>query len=127
MSDELYKKLRKLNEYITKEQIFALYEQVLSEIESGKKDTGVWTKAYADSRGDLQIQKALYIEMMVERYALAGAAQEELLNEKTTKRKNWEDKKKALEESQNYSNGLLFFLIILAGVILVSFLFSTFY
>ena len=115
MSDELYKKLKKLNGYITKEQIFALYEQVLSEIESEKKDTGVWTKAYADSRGDLQVQKALYIEMMVERYALAGAAQEELLNEKTTKRKNWEDKKQALEESQNYSNGLLFFLIILAG------------
>ena len=57
----------------------------MSEIESGKKDTGVWTKAYADSRGDLQIQNALYIEMMVERYALAGAAQEELL--KSTKRK----------------------------------------
>ena len=38
-----YTKL-KLNEYITKEQIFALYEQVLSEIESGKKDTGVGQK-----------------------------------------------------------------------------------
>ena len=78
-------------------------------------------------RGDLQIQKALYIEMMVERYALAGAAQEELLNEKNNKKEKIGKIKKALEESQNYSNGLLFFLIILAGVILASFLFSIFY
>ena len=49
MSDELYKKLKKLKQYLTKEQIYALYEQVSNEIESGQKDTGVWAKAYADA------------------------------------------------------------------------------
>ena len=38
MSDDLYKKLKKLNEYITKEQIYALYEQVSNEIERGEND-----------------------------------------------------------------------------------------
>lgn len=106
--------------------IYALYEQVSNEIESGTKDTGVWTKAYADARGDLQMQKALYIEMMVERYALAGEAKEELQKEKQLKRKNWEDKKKALEDSENYSTGLLFFLTIFGGIPLVLFLLSLF-
>ena len=67
MYDDLFNKLKKTNEFITKEQIYALYDQVSKEIESGMKDNGVWTKAHADARGDLQMQKALYIEMMVER------------------------------------------------------------
>ena len=38
--------------------------------------------------------------MMVERYALAGTAQEQLLNEKAIKRKNWKDKKSSLRKSK---------------------------
>ena len=80
MFDDLFNKLKKTSEFITKEQIYALYDQVSKEIESGMKDNGVWTKAYADARGDLQAAKAIYIELMVERYVLAGEAQQEAIN-----------------------------------------------
>ena len=94
MYDDLFNKLKKTNEFITKEQIYALYEQVLNEIKSGKQDAGVWAKAYADARGDLQVQKALYIELMVERYVLAGEAEQEAinLNKKKEKRKAFKEK-----------------------------------
>ena len=51
-----------------------MYEKVADDIEQGFKDKGVWTKAFADSGGDLQKQKAIYIELMVERMVLAEAA-----------------------------------------------------
>ena len=115
MFDDLFNKLKKTNEFITKEQIYALYEQVSHEIESGKKDTGVWTKAYADARGDLQMQKALYIEMMVERYALAGEAQEEL------KKKEADQKKKQEQEAQQTINSQRTGKIILTSILFLPF------
>ena len=101
MYDDLFNKLKKTNEFITKEQIYALYEQVLNEIKSGKQDAGVWAKAYADARGDLQVQKALYIELMVERYVLAGEAEQEAinLNKKKEKRKAFKEKMDKATES----------------------------
>ena len=101
MYDDLFNKLKKTNEFITKEQIYALYEQVLNEIKSGKQDAGVWAKAYADARGDLQVQKALYIELMVERYILAGEAEQEAinLNKKKEKRKAFKEKMDKATES----------------------------
>ena len=87
MYDDLFNKLKKTNEFITKEQIYALYDQVSKEIESGMKDNGVWTKAYADARGDLQAAKGIYIELMVERYVLAGEAQQEAFNKSQKSKK----------------------------------------
>ena len=105
MYDDLFNKLKKTNEFITKEQIYALYDQVAKEIESGMKDNGVWTKAYADARGDLQMQKALYIEMMVERYVLAGEAQQETIN-RSQKNKKKEDFKKKITEDEDFGDTL---------------------
>ncbi len=99
MYDDLYNKLKKTNEFITKEQIYALYDQVSKEIESGKKDNGVWTKAYADARGDLQTAKGIYIELMVERHMLAREAEEEVMMQKKEIK---EREEKEISESIEY-------------------------
>lgn len=110
MYDDLFNKLKKTNEFITKEQIYALYDQVSKEIESGMKDNGVWTKAYADARGDLQMQKALYIEMMVEKYALASAAEEEVSKQKKKEKEIVELEKKQEREKGAFTLLILLFL-----------------
>ena len=51
-----------------------MYEVIHDDIEAGKKDNGVWTKAFVDAEGELQKQKAIYIALMVERLILAEAA-----------------------------------------------------
>ena len=107
MYDDLFNKLKKTNEFITKEQIYALYDQVSKEIESGMKDNGVWTKAYADARGDLEAAKGIYIELMVERYVLAGEAQQEAINRNQKNKRKKELKKKidtATERVKEYIN-----------------------
>ena len=87
MFDDLFNKLKKTNEFITKAQIYALYDQVPKETESGMKYNGVWTKAYADARGDLQLAEGTYIELMVERYLLAGKGQQEAINKSQKSKK----------------------------------------
>ena len=57
---------------------YQLYAQVSAEIEEGQKEPGVWAKAFADAKGDEQKTKAIYIELMVERLALAQQSQTEL-------------------------------------------------
>ena len=107
MYDDLFNKLKKTNEFITKEQIYALYDQVSKEIESDMKDNGVWTKAYADARADLQAAKGIYIELMVERYVLAGEAQQEAINRNQKNKRKKELKKKidtATEGVKEYIN-----------------------
>ena len=51
-----------------------MYEVIHDDIEAGRKDNGVWTKAFVDAEGELQKQKAIYIALMVERLILAEAA-----------------------------------------------------
>ena len=63
---------------------YQLYAQVSAEIEQGQKEPGVWAKAFADAKGDEQKTKAIYIELMVERLALAHQSQAELLAGQTT-------------------------------------------
>ena len=68
--------------------MYSLYEQVSDDIEKGQKDNGVWAKAYADASGDIQKQKAIYIELMVERLALAEEALQEHQAEEEIKEKD---------------------------------------
>ena len=57
---------------------YQLYAQVAEEIEQGQKEPGVWAKAFANAKGDEQKTKAIYIELMVERLALAQQSTREL-------------------------------------------------
>ena len=74
MFEDILKRFSKEHAFLTKEKLYSMYEKVADDIEQGFKDKGVWTKAFADSGGDLQKQKAIYIELMVERLVLAEAA-----------------------------------------------------
>ena len=78
------------NKLVTKEAEYQLYEMVSNEIANGKKDIGVWTKAFTMSDGNEQIAEAKYIELMVERYKdliEAGQEIEEVLKSKETDHK----------------------------------------
>ena len=73
MFEDILKRFSKEHAFLTKEKLYSIYEKVADDIEQGFKDKGVWTKAFADSGGDQQKQKAIYIELMVERIVLAEA------------------------------------------------------
>ncbi len=74
MLEDLLKKFSKEHSFLTKEKLYSMYEVIHDDIEAGKKDNGVWTKAFVDAEGELQKQKAIYISLMVERLILAEAA-----------------------------------------------------
>ena len=82
MFEDILKRFSKEHAFLTKEKLYSIYEKVADDIEQGFKDKGVWTKAFADSGGDLQKQKAIYIELMVERLVLAEATALEVAKKK---------------------------------------------
>jgi len=73
----LFGKFRKTKKLISKEVEYELYAQVLDQLQQGQKETGVWTKAFADAKGDEQKARAIYIELMVARLVLAKQAKME--------------------------------------------------
>lgn len=62
MLDRLTDKIRNAGVRINDKE---LYARVGSEISDGMVDPGLWTKAFADSRGDEQRARSLYIRMRV--------------------------------------------------------------
>ena len=95
-----FKSTRKQYKFITQEKLYAFYEEVSNQIESGHTDNGVWTKAFADSGGDTQKQKAIYIELMVERMALA---EEALLEHKRTEAPIKQKKLRKTRENRGFN------------------------
>lgn len=77
MIDDLLKKFSKQHKFISQEMLYEMYAVVSQDIENGNRDRGVWAKAFADAKGDEQVAKAAYIELMVERLVLAKQAEEE--------------------------------------------------
>jgi antitoxin component YwqK of YwqJK toxin-antitoxin module len=73
----LFGKFRKTKKLISKEVEYELYAQVSDQLQQGQKETGVWTKAFADAKGDEQKARAIYIELMVARLVLAKQAKME--------------------------------------------------
>ena len=55
---------------MTKEEEYELYAEVSKQLAQGKRDEGVWTKAFVDSEGDINKTKAIYIGLMVEKLVL---------------------------------------------------------
>ncbi len=49
------------------ENVYAQYELIAKDLENGVTNPGVWAKAFADSNGEEQATKALYMKLMVER------------------------------------------------------------
>ena len=55
---------------MTKEEEYELYAEVSKQLAQGKRDEGVWTKAFVDSEGDINKTEAIYIGLMVEKLVL---------------------------------------------------------
>ena len=86
MIDDLYSKYSKTKKFLDKEILYKFYSQVANDIQSGIKDDGVWAKAYSDAMGDAQKQKAIYIELMVERLILSYEVEEEIRSKEQIKK-----------------------------------------
>ena len=56
-----------------------LYARVSQEIGNGNMDSGLWTKAFADSRGRNDEAKALYLKMRVLDLKQQASAQSSVL------------------------------------------------
>ena len=82
MNEDLLKKFEKTNKLFDKEFIYSLYAKVSQDIQSGIKDEGVWVKAYSESGGNLEKQKAKYLDLMVEKIILTYESQKEIKEEK---------------------------------------------
>ena len=111
---------------VEEELNYKLYERVKKEIESGVKNDGVWTKAYADAKGNLQKTKAIYIQLMVERLRLLDEQEEkkkkEVLEQEAEERAI---KIKEYEEEQQEEGGKMVVQLIIysiAGILLIAFL-----
>jgi hypothetical protein len=78
MIENLLSKYKKTNKLISKEILYAFYNQVSAEIQSGNRNEGVWAKSIVDAEGDEQKTKAIYIKLMVERKILAYEAELEI-------------------------------------------------
>jgi hypothetical protein len=70
MFEDILKRFSKEHAFLKQEKLLSMYQIVHGDMHKGIQDTAVWTKAFADAGGDLQKQKAIYIELMVERLYL---------------------------------------------------------
>ena len=73
-----------LQQAVSKEIEYLLYEKVAEDIELGFRDKGVWTKAFVEAEGDEGKTKAKYIALMVLQLQLqikAGLELPEFFNE----------------------------------------------
>ena len=98
--EDLFSKFSKTRKLVDKEIMYGFYEQVSKEIQSGHKEEGVWAKAFAESEGDEQKAKAIYIELMVEKMDLEYEARLELEKE-SEKEKQLAERKKQEEIAYN--------------------------
>ena len=98
----LFKLFSKQDQLKANKNLYSHYEKVSEDIKKGKKDEGVWTKAFANSDGDLQKTKANYIDLMVEKIILEKEAKNE-------QRRNLELErlKKIKQEKENPWRGFL--------------------
>lgn len=70
MLSKIFSKFSKTETLVEKERQYLFYEQVSRDIQSGRKDEGVWAKAFSEAMGDEQKAKAIYIKLMAERLSL---------------------------------------------------------
>ena len=90
------------NKLLSKDSEYALHEKVAVELEKGEKNLGVWTAAFAKSKGDEKKAEAKYIELMVQYYKdqiAAGTELTELMHDEYLKQV-LEEKNQDLNQTQ---------------------------
>ena len=120
--------MNKTQKLLIEEAQYGFYEQVSKEIQAGKRDEGVWAKAYSLASGDEKKTKAVYIDLMVEKLMLQYESKleleklEEINQEKELKKKHKKERKrredKAFESFVESKIGcsLLILLVVASGV-----------
>ena len=63
---------------VSKEVEYKLHEKVVKDLTEGKKDLGIWGKAFVDADGDEQRAKGIYIKLMVQHYKDTAKSEAEL-------------------------------------------------
>lgn len=102
----------KNEKYLLQKYKDSLYEKVQEDLTNDIIDKGVWARAYANSEGDENKTKALYIEYKVQDLILEGEAINETMekiarknkheNRKAAKEKEQESRKKAKEDKYKF-------------------------
>ena len=62
----------------TKEVEYKLHEKVIQDLAEGKKDLGIWGKAFVDADGDEKKTEAVYIKLMVRHFKDTAKSEAEL-------------------------------------------------
>ena len=62
----------------TKEVEYKLHEKVVKDLAEGKKDLGIWGKAFVDADGDEKKTEAVYIKLMVRHFKDTAKSEAEL-------------------------------------------------
>ncbi len=117
----------------TKEVEYKLHEKVIQDLAEGKKDLGIWGKAFVDADGDEKKTEAVYIKLMVRHFkdtAKSEAELEAIWNE-NYQREQAEKEERLRQTQQNKDNdsfdddsgldtftymGILFFIIIIVVI-----------
>ena len=76
--EKLKKTFSKENKFVNQQKLYQFYELVANDIELGKRDEGVWAKAYTEEKGRELETNARYIKLMVDRLVLAADVAEEI-------------------------------------------------
>lgn len=76
--EKLKAKFSKENKFVSQQKLYYFYELVANDIESGRRDEGVWAKAYSEEKGRELETKARYIKLMADRLVLADDAAQEI-------------------------------------------------
>ena len=91
----------KNEKYLLQKYKDSLYEKVQEDLTNDIIDKGVWARAYANSEGDENKTKALYIEYKVQDLILEGEAINETM-EKIARKNKQESRKKAKEDKYKF-------------------------
>ena len=81
-----------IDAYLSAEEENSLYAKAANDINNEIYDKGIWTKAYAEAKGDKSKQKAIYIDLIVNHYKMqlkAGAELRDILATKEVKERTF--------------------------------------
>ena len=63
---------------VSKEVEYKLHEKVVKDLAEGKKNLGVWGKAFVDAEADEKKTEAIYVKLMVQYYKDTAKSEAEL-------------------------------------------------
>jgi hypothetical protein len=105
MLNDIFLKYSKTKIFLDKELLYNFYEQASNNVTSGQIDNGIWAKSFADAKGDVQLAKAIYLDLIVEKMiddhvSTLELKKQELIIEEQRQRQIQENTKKEVQLAQ---------------------------